>query len=229
MRTQAFTRFKSTNRPFVRSRGLKWICGFLVICTGISCGRASSPAAALKFGSFRTTFYYVVNEAQYPKSKDVPLKDMDGNILADVNAVFKKDMDIEGTGILRSGKTVNYAGRVDGDIRYRVIREKWGLGKGRCALKPYRTIAVDPRFIPLGSMVYIPAVKGMVLPDNTVHDGIFMAEDIGSAIKNYHIDLFSAEGLQSMDLYEQMNIHNNSYVDVYKVRDPDPHGCTSEE
>lgn len=44
---------------------------------------------------------------------------------------------------------------------------------------PYRTIAVDPKVIPYGSVVYIPEYKAL-----------FKAEDTGSAIKGKRIDIF---------------------------------------
>ena len=44
---------------------------------------------------------------------------------------------------------------------------------------PYRTIAVDPKVIPYGSVVYIPEYKAL-----------FRAEDTGSAIKGKRIDIF---------------------------------------
>lgn len=44
---------------------------------------------------------------------------------------------------------------------------------------PYRTIAVDPKVIPYGSIVYIPEYKAL-----------FRAEDTGSAIKGKRIDIF---------------------------------------
>jgi len=56
---------------------------------------------------------------------------------------------------------------------------KWRDGKtalGRKAI-PGRTIAVDPRIIPFDSLVYIPEF------------GWWVAEDVGSAIKGYRIDM----------------------------------------
>ena len=44
---------------------------------------------------------------------------------------------------------------------------------------PYRTLAVDPKVIPYGSIVYIPEYKAL-----------FRAEDTGSAIKGKRVDLF---------------------------------------
>lgn len=51
-------------------------------------------------------------------------------------------------------------------------------------LRPYRSLAVDPLLIPLGSLVYVPAYR----PLNG--DGWFRAEDTGGAIKGRHLDVY---------------------------------------
>ena len=51
-------------------------------------------------------------------------------------------------------------------------------------LRSYRSVAVDPALIPLGSLVYVPAYK----PLNK--DGWFRADDTGGAIKGRHIDVY---------------------------------------
>jgi len=51
-------------------------------------------------------------------------------------------------------------------------------------LRPYRSLAVDPLLIPLGSLVYVPAYR----PLN--RDGWFRAEDTGGAIKGRHLDVY---------------------------------------
>jgi 3D (Asp-Asp-Asp) domain-containing protein len=48
----------------------------------------------------------------------------------------------------------------------------------------YRSIAVDPKVIPLGSRVYIPAYNA------DGHGGWFTAQDTGGAIDGRHIDVF---------------------------------------
>src|SRR5690348_2850867 len=48
----------------------------------------------------------------------------------------------------------------------------------------YRSIAVDPRLIPLGSRVYVPAYR------HGGHGGWFTAQDTGGAIKGRHIDVY---------------------------------------
>jgi 3D (Asp-Asp-Asp) domain-containing protein len=51
-------------------------------------------------------------------------------------------------------------------------------------LRPYQSIAVDPRVIPFGSLVYLPAYRG------DGHAGWFVAQDTGGAILGHRIDVF---------------------------------------
>ncbi|HEX3317659.1 MAG TPA: 3D domain-containing protein [Solirubrobacteraceae bacterium] len=49
-------------------------------------------------------------------------------------------------------------------------------------LTPYKSIAVDPDLIPMGSKVYVPQYKD--------HGGWFKAADTGGAIQGRHVDVF---------------------------------------
>lgn len=61
-------------------------------------------------------------------------------------------------------------------------------------LVPFRSIAVDPAFIPLGSVVYIPSARGTVVTmedgQTRLHDGYFYAADTGGSIDGAHIDVY---------------------------------------
>jgi 3D (Asp-Asp-Asp) domain-containing protein len=57
----------------------------------------------------------------------------------------------------------------------------------------YQSIAVDPKVIPLGSRVYVPAYG----PDS--HGGWFIAQDTGGAIKGRHIDVYRSPPASSSD------------------------------
>jgi 3D (Asp-Asp-Asp) domain-containing protein len=52
-------------------------------------------------------------------------------------------------------------------------------------LRYYQSVAVDPRLIPLGSRIYIPAYKGV-----GGSDGWFVAADTGGAIIGRHLDIY---------------------------------------
>jgi 3D (Asp-Asp-Asp) domain-containing protein len=81
-----------------------------------------------------------------------------------------------------------------GRSRFKRSRGPYGEGAGDVDLVPYRTIAVDPSTLPLGTVLYVPDARGVTVtrPDGTrvVHDGYFFAADTGGAIKRMHIDVF---------------------------------------
>lgn len=79
--------------------------------------------------------------------------------------------------------------------RFAPARGPYGDGAAGFILVPYRTLAVDRRLIPLGTVLYIAAARGqqVTLPSGevVVHDGYFFAGDVGGAIKGDHIDVFA--------------------------------------
>ncbi|MFZ9519352.1 MAG: 3D domain-containing protein [Silvanigrellaceae bacterium] len=85
----------------------------------------------------------------------------------------------------------------------RFYRAKGHFGDGVSGyhLKPYRTIAVDPSYVPYGSVIFIPAAKGtrVVLPNGqqAIHDGYFFAADTGGALHGKHIDVFIGSALDN--------------------------------
>jgi 3D (Asp-Asp-Asp) domain-containing protein len=176
-------------------------------------------------GKFRDTYYYSVRESDFAAGTDAALLDLQGGTLALVSAAYKKAIDIEGTGRLRDGRVLNFAARVDGTIRYHVTTHPFGHGAGDCALIPFHTIAVDPRKIPLGSVVRIDETVGMELPDGTRHDGTWRAEDIGSAIQEDRIDLFVGEGDQGATL-DHAHIGNLQPLTVRLLQGPPANSCS---
>lgn len=75
------------------------------------------------------------------------------------------------------------------------VTSGYGLGVRNYHLQPFRTIAVDPAVIPIGTVLFVPSLRGksMVLPngDRVTHDGYLFAGDKGSAIQGNHIDVFT--------------------------------------
>lgn len=63
-------------------------------------------------------------------------------------------------------------------------------------LMPYRTVAVDPKRIPMGTVLYIPQLRGEPFWLEGAlyeHDGYVIASDRGGAIEGNHIDIFVAD------------------------------------
>ena len=67
-----------------------------------------------------------------------------------------------------------------------------------CKVVAMRTVAIDPKIIPKGSVVYIPETVGLPVPGVGVHDGMWYASDTGGAIRGAMIDLYTGFGSYSM-------------------------------
>jgi 3D (Asp-Asp-Asp) domain-containing protein len=86
-----------------------------------------------------------------------------------------------------------------GTVTFPLAAGGWSSGTGRryvplpgvsftagasLPLSVYQSVAVDPRVIPLGSRVYIPAYR------NDGHGGWFIAEDTGGGVIGHHVDVY---------------------------------------
>ena len=106
--------------------------------------------------------------------------------------------------------------------RFRVAIGPYGDGVQGMALVPYRSIAVDPAVIPFGSVVYVPAARGLPvrLPtgEERAHDGYFFAADRGGAIRGAHIDVFT--GVEREPPLEFVTSRESDRFDAYRVTEP---------
>lgn len=81
--------------------------------------------------------------------------------------------------------------------RFMAVNHPLGCGVRNIPLMPFRTIAVDPRIIPLESVIFVPELRGIAFEHEDrkfVHDGYLFAGDRGGAIRDRHIDVFLVDG-----------------------------------
>ena len=117
--------------------------------------------------------------------------------IAQVSKEFGAQLALQGTGQLKDGRVVNVWGHCSCERSpcFKVTSAKWGTsGSGR-PLQPFRTVAVDPRVIKLGSLLYVPLLDGRTMPGRSpwggfVHDGCVVADDTGGGIDGNQLDLF---------------------------------------
>lgn len=102
---------------------------------------------------------------------------------------------LEGSGLLRDDRVINYTGACK--FGYGTCFEQlditdfpFGRGAGVRPLIPFKSVAVDPRIVPLGEPLYIPEFDGLALPDGSIHDGCVRADDTGGGIKGKKLDFF---------------------------------------
>lgn len=188
----------------------------------------SLPAPGMeKLGRARITYYWLVDEADggYERSTRAAIKDVRGKVIARTSARFRRHLLLEGSGRLRDGRVVTYQKHVAGEARFHVTKHSYGAAYGRCPLVPYRTIAVDPKFIRLGTKVYIPELEGTRLPDGSIHDGMFMAEDRSKFVRGAHIDIFAQAGSKSARPFTSRGYRTGSRVTLYRAAPPSRDGC----
>ena len=203
---------KTSTRRLTKFRSgvlLRLLCAGLaagiLVGTGSALGhQEESSSHAVDLGIFKLTTYYMA-QAQNPGGWPVYGEGCD-EVLARVSESFHFELSREGSGRLRDGRIINFEERCDcaepgfqeARICYSILERSeypWGRGAlvdGRhSALQPFRSIAVDPVLVPLGSLVYVPLLRGKRTPQGRVLDGCFRAEDTGSLITGRRVDLFS--------------------------------------
>jgi 3D (Asp-Asp-Asp) domain-containing protein len=146
--------------------------------------------------SFRLSFYWVAYESEYGSLPyDVDIYTRQGFFIGRFPSAFVFELKLEGSGVLNDGRVLNY----DGECNYGMgtcfktldpSEHPLGAGVQSRKLVPFRSIAVDPRYIPIGAAVYVPELVGVQLPDGTQHDGCLRADDMGGAIKQQKLDFF---------------------------------------
>jgi 3D (Asp-Asp-Asp) domain-containing protein len=170
-------------------------------------------------GRFTITFYYVIGEDEI-SARPVAANDnrADGEPelaaiapdhvtlyagggkcepIAEVSKEFASQIAVQGTGKLRDGRVVNIWGSCNCNHSpcFKVTRAQWGTAGSGKPLQPFRTVAVDPKVVKLGSLLYVPLLEGRTMPGRQpwggyVHDGCVIADDTGGHISGNRLDLF---------------------------------------
>lgn len=181
-------------------------------------------------GKFRQTFYWTVAERDATKGPPVEIYDPRGRPIATVPSAFACELGLEGSGLLGDGRVVNYWGSGDDCVRtteckrpyypsrncYTVLDKKrfpWGKGVRRRSLVPYFSLATDPNVVAFGTIIYLPAWDGYVMPDGRVHDGCFRSDDTGGAIIEDHIDFYVGTEWEWRAVKDHFPKHIEIYVD----------------
>ena len=159
-------------------------------------------------GRFKVTFYWVVEEEDYPASSAVPLYDKRGNLVGRFCRQFVNDFKREAAARLKDGRCISYLKQAN-----RVMVDTVFHGINGHTLAEMRSIAVDPRVIPIGARVYVPQAERVVV-NGVPLSGIFRAQDIGSAVKGKHIDVFVGSR-ENIDAFSSSGLKSLSSVDVY--------------
>lgn len=159
------------------------------------------PEPDRKLGAFKLTYYFMAE--QEGGRRTVQLYDKKG--CKRITKVSRKDarqLALQGGGKLDDGRILIYAGhcRCSGAPCYKLAEDShaWGTGAKDRPLSPFRSVAVDPSRVAIGTVLYIPELDGLTVPGHFpdggfVHDGCVVADDRGGGIKGRQLDLFTAK------------------------------------
>lgn len=192
---------------------------------------STAPAAKLALGgralgSFKNTYYDFPSEGDF-SGATVGLMNPACQTIGSVPRSFHDSVCVQGSGTLRTGGTVSFAKRdcacaaecprTGQRICFDLLDKSqypWGRGATGKPITPLLTVAVDSSVIPLGTTVYIPEYDGIArdLAGAARHDGCFLAEDRGLAVKGQHVDVFT--GHRDMTQLWNRLVPSNSGVTV---------------
>jgi len=156
-------------------------------------------------GTFKNTYYDFPSEGDF-EGEQLSLMNGQCKPIASVPRTFYESVCVQGSGTLKSGGTVSFAKRdcscaaecprTGQHICFDLLDKQqfpWGRGATGKGITPLVTVAVDSTIIPLGTPLYIPEYDGLARDNSntTKHDGCFMAEDRGLAVKGQHVDVFT--------------------------------------
>jgi 3D (Asp-Asp-Asp) domain-containing protein len=181
------------------------------------------PNLRAALGSFKMTYYWVANEPKSAKGT-VAIVDKTCRRVARVSKRFRRRLRLEGSGKLKDGRMITKAGGCEcAGACYWVAGEdhQWGSGVANRPLKPFRSVAVDPKQVKIGSWLYIAELDGLTMPGagevgGFVHDGCVVADDRGGGVRGKQIDFFAARRDNYKNFFKRNKI---STVSVYEGGD----------
>jgi 3D (Asp-Asp-Asp) domain-containing protein len=160
-------------------------------------GKVSSGYPLSEELGFALRFYWLAMQGPdiMDDPEEIEVYTRQGFYLGTFGKRFVWGLGMEGSGWTEDGRVINYDGKcrfgtgvcfevLDGEVH------PYGRGAGRRPLVPFRSVAVDPRLVPIGEPLYIPELDGILLPDGTIHDGCVRADDTGGGIKKKKMDFF---------------------------------------
>jgi 3D (Asp-Asp-Asp) domain-containing protein len=148
-------------------------------------------------------YYWLAREEDFDEPDEIEGADpdeldiytRDGLFVGAFSSKFIWNLHMEGSALLDDGRVLNYSGacRWGTGTCYQqvdVTTHPYGRGAYGRSLVPFKSIAVDPRLVPIGEPLYVPEFDGMMLPDGTFHDGCVRADDTGGGIKLRKMDFY---------------------------------------
>lgn len=137
-------------------------------------------------GQIRASIYYIYNGNEDSRGcatgEKVTLYDASGKPMIQVCPKTAAECTMQGTCMItQNGKTATY--NIISKSKRSFVRVTnqcvYGFGVKSYCLDPFYTVAADPDFYSPGTVIFVPAVRGLELPNGKLHHGYLIVRDRG--------------------------------------------------
>jgi 3D (Asp-Asp-Asp) domain-containing protein len=163
-----------------------------------------------------TIYDIAIHDGKNLECAAADLRDMktnSGDFLASVCGSFFAKCLLQGScKVLVGGsfQLLHYTPLKSGEARFTRVDEdicRFSYGTNQVCVDPFHSVAAELSKYKAGTVIYIPAIIGTILPDGTTHNGYFIVRDSGSKIKGYgRFDFFTG--------YYQLDKTSNPFVQL---------------
>lgn len=190
------------------------------------------------------TIYYIPQYSNFdhqdcPSSQKMDLIDPDNRLIVSSCRRIYRSCQMQGTCQIeiKNKKVLINVDRINqnGVRTFKVVDEsscRYGLGNASDRLRGYKKMCVDPFYsvaadlsiYNLGDVIYIPLLKGVVLPNGQLHSGYVIVRDSGSMIKGPgRFDFFTGFlGMSRSNPFFKIGLGGDKvFPEYYLIRGPE--------
>lgn len=184
-----------------------------IVCTMVTAAPIDKRSISSCYKSAKLTQYWIPKEGDADMdnggqsvtldgSKTETLQTKDGKIIAKVSQTTYDKFQMEGTGLLESGKMINLGESTSVFMELDRSSTPYGIGHEGDGLIPWVSVASND--IKTGTTLYVKEMDGLVLPDGKTHNGCVRVDDQGWGLDSCHIDFFVLQFSAYRDLVKEL-------------------------
>lgn len=184
-----------------------------IVCAMVSAAPIDKRSISSCYKSAKLTQYWIPKEGDADMdnrgqsltldgSKTETLQTKDGKTIAKVSQTTYDKFQMEGTGLLESGKMINLGESTSVFMELDRSSTPYGIGHEGDGLIPWVSVASND--IKTGTTLYVKEMDGLVLPDGKTHNGCVRVDDQGWGLDSCHIDFFVLQFSAYRDLVKEL-------------------------